>query len=72
MVRFMFYDCITFIIFSLVESSQDPFTFCVLGLIQLLVKKQAVPTDAWEFILCSLVTLMQVRVLFLVVAINRE
>ena len=46
--------------FSLGESSQDPFTYCVLGLIRVLVKKRLVPVDAWEFILCGIVSLIQV------------
>lgn len=45
---------------SLGESIQDPMVFSLLEVMSLLATANMVPTDAWEFILCALVTIVQV------------
>ncbi len=47
-------------IYSLVETTQDPFCFAVLEAARLLVWKGGVPKESWDFILCNLFTLIQV------------
>ncbi|CAI8053585.1 hypothetical protein GBAR_LOCUS29304 [Geodia barretti] len=42
---------------SLGESVQDPMVYSLLDLISLLCADQTVPSDAWDFILCALVTI---------------
>ena len=53
-----------FFFHSLGESVQDPMVYSLLDLISLLCADQTVPSDAWDFILCALVTITHVRQLF--------
>ena len=50
----------TYCTFSLDESIQDPMSFSLLEMVSVLVSAQRVPSNAWEFILCILVTITQV------------
>ena len=45
---------------SLDESVQDPMVFSLLELISFLCSDRLVPSDAWDFILCALVTITHV------------
>ena len=49
---------------SLDESIQDPLVFSLLEVMSLLATANMVPTDAWEFILCGLVTIVQVSMTY--------
>lgn len=42
------------------DTYQDSYAFHLLELIEILVKKLKVPSESWDFVLCSLVTLTQV------------
>ena len=46
---------------SLDESVQDPMVYSLLDLISLLCADQTVPSDAWDFVLCAIVTITHVR-----------
>ena len=48
------------ILCSLEESIQDPMVFSLLEVVSLLCAAQSVPSEAWEFILCALVTITHV------------
>ena len=45
---------------SLEESVQDPMVFSLLDVISMLCADRMVPSDAWDFILCSIITITHV------------